>query len=203
MGWLVCLTLAVLLMVGIGTVFGTGDMLAFVSERTGNNEVYLMDIGRTLIINLTRHPDQDSDPSWSPDGQRLLFVSDRRSTLSINSNLYVMDADGSNVQRLTQYVDRFVVNPRWSPDNTELIYYAYFNTDLYIHRIILSDGRVTSLSEAQLPDWYRAGESDVYVAAVNGNQDIYRLLPDGTVQRLTSHPAPDFAPVLRPTIPPG
>jgi dipeptidyl aminopeptidase/acylaminoacyl peptidase len=47
---------------------------------------------------LTRSPAGDSEPSWSPDGRRIAFHSDRGS----NDDIYVMNADGSKQRRLTQ-----------------------------------------------------------------------------------------------------
>ena len=53
-------------------------------------------------INLTNHPAEDSNPSWSPDGTRIAFDSDRDGNLEI----YVMEADGANPINLTN-------NPAW------------------------------------------------------------------------------------------
>jgi TolB protein len=58
--------------------------------------------------NLTNNPFSDRDPSWSPDGKRIAFVSNRDG----NRDIYVMDADGSNPQRLTNN-RRNDINPAW------------------------------------------------------------------------------------------
>src|SRR5205085_9885191 len=59
----------------------------------------------------------DLDPSWSPDGTRLAFESHRDSNLS--TEIYVMNADGSDQRRLTTDSGRpsqlFNVEPAWSP----------------------------------------------------------------------------------------
>jgi len=46
---------------------------------------------------LTNNPANDNNPSWSPDGSKITFETDRDG----NYEIYVMNADGSNVQRLT------------------------------------------------------------------------------------------------------
>jgi Tol biopolymer transport system component len=48
--------------------------------------------------NLTRNPAQDGSPSWSPDGRRIAFVSNRDGR---DGGIYVMNADGSGQRRLT------------------------------------------------------------------------------------------------------
>ena len=58
------------------TPFGGGaGRIAFVSNRDGNLEIYVMNADGSGETNLTRNPDPDFAPSWSPDGKRLAFVS--------------------------------------------------------------------------------------------------------------------------------
>lgn len=49
--------------------------------------------------NVTRSPVDEASPSWSPDGKQLLF---HASSEEGQEEIYVMDADGSNVLRMTQ-----------------------------------------------------------------------------------------------------
>ena len=64
------------------------------------------------------HPAYDTFPAWSPDGQRIAFVSDRDHG---SGEIYVMNADGSGVVRLTTNAsaERF---PSWSPDGTKIAF---------------------------------------------------------------------------------
>lgn len=52
-------------------------MLAFVSERDGNAEIYLWDSAHNLLQNLTRHPAHDTHLIWSADGKLITFLSYR------------------------------------------------------------------------------------------------------------------------------
>ena len=75
--------------------------IAFVSNRDGNQEIYVMDTSGANLVNLTNNPANDRDPAWSPDGSKIAFVSHREPR-----GIYLMDADGSNQKFLA---------PGWAP----------------------------------------------------------------------------------------
>ena len=62
----------------------------------------------------------DATPSWSPDGKRVAFKSNR----SGSEELWVCDADGANALKLTSFGGAGVVHPRWSPDGQRIIFAA-------------------------------------------------------------------------------
>lgn len=75
-----------------------GDTLAFVSTRDGNAEIYVGETGEDEPLQrLTINEAPDTAPVWSPDGERIAFVTD----LFGDGEIMVMDADGTNQQRLT------------------------------------------------------------------------------------------------------
>ena len=68
-------------------------------------------------VNLTRHPAADSQPAWAPTGEQILFVSRRNGI----SDLYLMDADGTNVRKV--FKDSILrISPAWSPDAKQISY---------------------------------------------------------------------------------
>jgi Tol biopolymer transport system component len=102
-----------------------GKKIAFATDRGGNWEIYLVNADGTNEINLTNNPASDFDnvgggpgPSWSPDGSKIAFESNRDG----NYQIYVMNADGSNVKRLTTDPSLEDSSPAWSPDGTKIVF---------------------------------------------------------------------------------
>ena len=78
--------------------------------------------------NLSSNPGvySDSEPAWSPDGTKILFVSDRpNSDKAQPLDLWVMHADGSDVQRVTNTPERDETDPAWSPDGRRIVYSSH------------------------------------------------------------------------------
>src|SRR5437899_2932200 len=74
------------------TYAGVNGKLAFVSDESGNLDIFTMKLDGTGKTNLTANSSAvDVSPDWSPDGQKIVFVSRRDSG---NREIYVMDADG-------------------------------------------------------------------------------------------------------------
>ena len=89
---------------------GTG-VIAFVSTRDGNAEIYRMALDGSGLTRLTFTEAEDRNPRWSPDGQQIAFRSDRDGQPEIHR----MEADGTHRQRLTNDPG-FDEYPSWSPD---------------------------------------------------------------------------------------
>ena len=114
--------------VGVSPIFAKAPMspkILFTSSRDGNSEIYMMNPDGSEQVNLTQHPDSDRGAVWSPTGEQILFTSDRQGTHVWD--LYVMDADGSNVRRVFKRKAKGRrESPAWSTDGKQ---FAYSYTD--------------------------------------------------------------------------
>jgi TolB protein len=113
--------------------------------------------GDISLQRLTDNDTSDGFPAWSPDGTRLVFMSQSDG----NREIYIMDNDGSNQQRLTNndVDDSF---PRWSPDGqhiifvTATVYSGVHSTDLAIMSADGTNLRLltrTPMIEEASPSW--------------------------------------------------
>jgi len=98
-----------------------GKFIVFARQVNRWNDIFLQRAGGGNAINLTHDsPKDDSQPSFSPNGEQIAFRSERA-----GGGLFVMGATGESVRRLTD----FGYNPVWSPDGKRLL----FATELVVN----------------------------------------------------------------------
>ena len=136
-----------------------GDLDA--TEPSGDEEIYVMEADGTNVRRLTDNADFDSAPSWSPDGTRIAFERAAAGTFTPGTeaqekDVYVMNADGTDVRRLTDSpgIDE---GPVWSPDGTKIAFSSARDgqQELYVMNADGSDPRRLTDNPArdESPDW--------------------------------------------------
>jgi len=134
-----------------------GLWVAFSSTRDGQSEIYRMRPDGMQVERLTDDPSEDAEPAFSPDGRRLAFISDRGDGAP---RLYVMDADGSNVQAVSNAPGTEHRSPEWSPDGTRLAVQVTMEDGEYVY-VANPAGGWGRVKAGTLPSWAPNGD-DIY-----------------------------------------
>ena len=142
-------------------------------------------------------------PSYSPDGSKIVFRGDHDLVdHSGDEELYVMDADGTNIVQLTSN-DVFDSAPAFSPDGTQLAFESARDSgdalalDLYVMNADGSDVRRLTADPAhdEGPIWSPDGTKIAFTSERGGSSDIWVMNADGSgPRRLTDDPSRDESP---------
>lgn len=161
----------------LGSVLGRE--IAFVSDRSGTPHLYLEDLASQSPVPITDLPAGACQPSWSPDGARLVFVSPCSLSVSgqppdisegpqAESALYIVNADGSDVTALPSALGGGS-EPDWSPEGQHIAFTSLRDgrTLIYVLDLLSSSvKRLTEpsaeLEEARQPAWSPTGDQIVF-----------------------------------------
>jgi Tol biopolymer transport system component len=130
-----------------------GTKIAYVNvSPLGNSnglQIYVVKTSGGSPTNLTNDPSvEDIQPSWSPNGRKILFSSDRGDLPDSNfqSDLWMMNPDGSGAERVTNTADADEYSPAWSPDGRWIAYAVHDSQSIPTG---LHDNRITQISVAR------------------------------------------------------
>jgi Tol biopolymer transport system component len=143
--------------------------IVFVSGRDTTLEIYTIDADGKNPKKLTNHQSSFTEPSWSSDGKKIVYETTEASepayqTTTSVSNLYIMDADGSNKINITKNTDKTLEynTPRLSPDGTKVLFSSYISSPE-------DDSRVTSIGKA---GEIKSSESKIYTMNLDGTNKV-------------------------------
>jgi Tol biopolymer transport system component len=178
-----------------------GKWIVYDGNQAGNSDIYLQSTGGQNAINLTKDsPDDDTQPAFSPDGERIAFRSERQ-----GGGIFVMGRTGESVRRITDNG----YTPAWSPDGNQLVFatapptvFQIGPSDLWAVTLTPSDRRRLSVKGIQ-PSWsphgHRIAYWTVFREGAFGQRDIDTIpAAGGTPVPVTSDAAIDWNPVWAP-----
>ncbi len=119
-----------------------------------------MDLGSRKVTRMTSSSAIETSPSYSPDSNKIVFESDR----SGGQQLYIMNVDGSGMNRLTHGKGRYG-NPVWSPRGDLIAFTRMYKGKFYIG-VIRPDGTgerlITNAYHVEGPTWSPNGRVLMY-----------------------------------------
>jgi TolB protein len=169
-------------------------LVAFVSDRTGDDDIYLLNRATGQVVNLTHAPGEDRDPVFAPDGRSLAF----RSNVEGRWAFYRIDlATGVRTALFDPSAEQgaYVGRLAWSPDGEDRYVYEFYNQgdlDLFAHN---AGGARQQLTKHQAgdydPAWRPDGAQVAFASWRDGQKDLYLAGPDGSGVAPLVHSADD------------
>ncbi|MGD8404822.1 MAG: protein kinase [Anaerolineales bacterium] len=131
-------------------VGGGYGQIAFASDRTSVPQIYLINADGSNLRPLTNQPEGACQPSWAPDGMRLVFTSPCGSNTDSysESSLYIINADGSELTPLNT-VPGGDFDPAWSPDGTRIAFTSLRDGHKEIYVLEIGTSTVTRLTSTE------------------------------------------------------
>lgn len=161
---------------------GGSGQVAFISGRgireAFTTDIYLINVDGPGLTKLTDGSGHVGSFSWSPDGERIAFASNRDGD---DMEIYLMNADGSGLTQLTSNsVADF--NPAWSPNGSRIAFNSFNSLLEYSEILVMNpDGSQTqTVTQGRTPAWLPDGTRILYAVQ---NEGIYMIDADGSNMR--------------------
>jgi TolB protein len=146
-------------------------------------DIFGINLDGTNLTQLTKNNQRNYAPSVSPDGKKIVFNSER---VERKPQIYVMNADGSEIKTLTNDDTLAFYNPLWSPDGKKIVYYTEKGDNKDQIWTMNADGSDQKLLTADLghnfyPSWSADSRQVIFSSKRDGEETmIYSINADGT-----------------------
>ncbi|MBI5670058.1 MAG: PD40 domain-containing protein [Chloroflexi bacterium] len=134
-------------------------------------EILVLEVVTGEITQLTHRRGLDHSPQFSPDGTKILYAAE---VTTNQSEIFVMDSDGSNVQQLSHLPSDNSMSASWSPDGNQIAFASDYNGnfDIYVMDANGENPRQLTLDRARdlAPSWLPSGLSIRFASNRDGDQ---------------------------------
>lgn len=164
-----------------------GTMIAFTRDTSTSatnlrSDLYIMNADGSGLRRLTNSGGDNIGASWSPDGARIAFMSDRGG----QADLYTVNIDGTDLKRITTH-SAFDTAPAWSPDGTTIAFASDRTGNFEIFTMPATGGAATQRTNSGYfdfsPSWSPDGQFIAFESQQDGSNhlsDVFRMNADGT-----------------------
>jgi eukaryotic-like serine/threonine-protein kinase len=173
------------------TMLGGGlGQVAFASDRTGIPQIFMSNLDGTDLVQLSTIENGACQPSWSPDGAQLVFISpcqrrvDSPRESYTDTSLFVINADGTGLKQLTN-VPGADLEPAWSPDGKRIAFTSLRDGNKQIYLFDVDSQSVIRLTEPDVniensqPAWSPDGKQIAYMAKRVGTYQVWVMSDTG------------------------
>jgi TolB protein len=176
--------------------------VAFVTDRDGNDEIYMMDYDGANQTRLTFNKVMDYSPAWSPDASRLAYTSYQQ----LAAGLYILDVYEGKRTTVATRGGNF--SPSWSPDGKKLTFASTMDGNMEIYAAEIESGptRVGKIKRLTFnngidtaPTWSPNGREIAFTSDRGGTPQIYVMDAEGgNIRRISFganyHDSPSWSP---------
>jgi Tol biopolymer transport system component len=125
--------------------------IVFSGLSNGLSNLFLYDLTKDTLNNLTNDPYAELQPSWSPDGKTIAFVTDRFSTKLSNLDigeyqLAIMDFNSRKIEKIAGFDSSKSINPQWTPDGKGIYFLSDKNGITNLYKLDISTSAISQIT---------------------------------------------------------
>lgn len=169
------------------------EWVSFVSDRDGNEELYLMKSNGTELKRLTNDKARDVNPYFSPDNKYILFNSTRGNG---SLDIYRYTIKTSTIERITNTKENETF-ARYSPDMKKIVYLKNDEKtdDVFLLNTLTNQSENITNTPDEADSWpmfNKTGEWIYFSSVKNGAQCIFKMKPNGSNVTQITYPSDDL-----------